>query len=205
MTDREATAEPLFRVLAREAVWKGFSTLDRVTFVRHRSDGVSQTQIFEVEDHGSAIAVLPYDPTRGQAVLVRQLRLPQALQGDPPLSLEIIAGLLDKTGEDPTATARREAMEEAGLELGELEPIGALRASPALISEKVWLYLAEVDLAAARVGAGGGLFHEGEDIEVVVIDLPDLAALVDRGAEIDLKTAYAVQTLRVKRPDLFTK
>ena len=50
-----------------------------------------------------------------------------------------------------------EAMEEAGLELGGLEPIGALRASPALISEKVWHYLAEVDLGTARGGDGGGL------------------------------------------------
>lgn len=206
MTDRSGTtADHLFRVLARETVWKGFSTLDRVTFERHRRDGTSQTQVFEVEDHGSAIAVLPYDPTCRRAVLVRQLRLPQALQGDPPRSLEIIAGLLDKAGEDPTATARREAMEEAGLELADLEPIGALRASPALISEKVWLYLAEVNLATARVAAGGGLVHEGEDIEVVEIGLSELATLVDRGEEIDLKTAYAVQTLRVRRPDLFAE
>lgn len=200
----EPSGERPFRVLSRETVWRGFCTLERVAFERHRRDGTTQTQVFEVENHGSAVAVLPYDPLRREAVLVRQLRLPQALQGDPALSLEIVAGLLDHADEPPEETARREAMEEAGLELTHLQPIGALRASPALISEKVWLYLAEVDLGAARVGDGGGLHHEGEDIEVVVMPLADLAALVDDGAEIDLKTAYAVQTLRVRRGDLFT-
>ncbi len=203
MPDTTPSADRPFRVLKREIVWKGFSTLEQVTFERHRRDGTTQTQIFEVENHGSAVAVLAYDPARREAVLVRQLRLPQALQGDPALSLEIIAGLLDHPDEPPAETARREAMEEAGLELTHLEPIGALRPSPALISEKVWLFLAEVDLDRARVADGGGLHHEGEDIEVVVLPLADLARLVDEGREIDLKTAHAVQTLRLKRPDLF--
>ena len=193
-----------YRILSRETVWKGFCSLERVTFATRRRDGRDHTQTFEIENHGWAAAVLAYDPTRREAVLVRQLRLPQALQGDDPLSLEIVAGLLDGDGEGPEATARREAMEEAGLDLGRIEAIGAFRPSPGLVGEKVWLYLAEVDLAAARVGDGGGLAHEGEDIEVVVIALADLAALVDRGEGLDLKTAHAVQTLRVRRPELFS-
>ena len=192
-----------YRILSRETVWKGFCTLERVTFERFRRDGRSHPQTFEIENHGSAAAVLAYDPTRREAVLVRQLRLPQALQGDDPLCLEIVAGLLDRDGEDPVETARREAMEEAGLALAHVEAIGALRASPGLVCEKVWLYLAEVDLSTARVADGGGLDHEGEDIEVVVMPLAELASLVDEGREVDLKSAYAVQTLRLRRPDLF--
>ncbi len=196
---------PPFRILTREVVWKGFCTLERVTFERFRRDGRSHPQTFEIENHGSAAAVLAYDPARRQAVLVRQLRLPQALAGEDPLCLEIVAGLLDHDGEDPIETARREAHEEAGLDLARIEPIGAFRVSPGLVCEKVWLYLAEIDLATARVADGGGLDHEGEDIEVVVMPLEDLATLVDEGREVDLKTAFAVQTLRVRRPDLFAR
>lgn len=192
-----------FRILSRETLWKGFCTLERVTFERTRSDGTPHVQSFEIEDHGRAAAVLPYDPVTRRAVLVRQLRLPQALQGDDPLMLEVVAGLLDKANEDPEETARREAMEEAGLALGPLELAGAVRPSPGLVGEKVWVYLAEVDLAAARVAEGGGLAHEGEDIEVVTMDLAELAAYVDRGDNLDLKTAFAAQTLRVRRPELF--
>lgn len=200
--DDETGVRP-FRILTREVVWKGFCTLERVTFERLRRDGRSHPQTFEVENHGSAAAVLAYDAVARKAVLVRQLRLPQALQGDDPMCLEIVAGLLDRDGEPPEATARREAHEEAGLDLAHVEPIGAFRASPGLISEKVWLFLAEIDLATARVADGGGLDHEGEDIEVVVMPLVELAALVDDGREVDLKTAFAVQTLRLRRPELF--
>lgn len=199
----DRTAPAPVRVLSRETLWKGFCTLERVTFETARRDGTLQTQSFEIEFHGWAAAVLAYDPRTREAVLVRQLRLPQALQGDDPMSLEIVAGLLDDAAESPEATARREAMEEAGLELTRLEAIGTVRPSPGLVGEKVWMYLAEVDLAHARVTSGGGLEHEGEDIEVVVMGLAALAALIDAGRDLDLKTAYAVQTLRLRRPDLF--
>ena len=133
---------------------------------------------------------------------MRQLRLPQGLDGDDPMSLEIIAGLIDGDGEGPEATARREAHEEAGLELSHIELVAATRPSPALVSEKVWIYLAEVDLAIARVADGGGLAHEGEEIEVVILPLADLAVLADEGL-LDLKTLFAAQTLRLRRPELF--
>jgi nudix-type nucleoside diphosphatase (YffH/AdpP family) len=192
-----------YRILSREMLWKGFCTLERVTFERIRADGTPYVQSFEIENHGRAAAVLPFDPITRRAVLVRQLRLPQALQGDDPMMLEVVAGLLDKGNENPEETARREALEEAGLALGRLEFAGTVRPSPGLIGEKVWIYLAEVDLSTDRVAEGGGLAHEGEDIEVVVMDLAELAAFVDRGDDLDLKSAFAVQTLRVRRPELF--
>ncbi len=199
----DAPAAPPFTIVTRETVWAGFCRLERVVFDRRTASGGLRRHTFEIESHGHAAAVLPFDPVRREAVLVRQLRLPQALQGEDPMSLEIIAGLLDVAGEGPEATARREAHEEAGLELGRLTPIGATRPSPGLVSEKVWIYLAEVDLGSARVADGGGLAEEGEEIEVVVIGLADLAALVDDGGRLDLKTLFAVQTLRLRRPELF--
>ena len=200
MTDR--SPPPPFEVLSRETIWKGFCHLERVVFDRRTADGGTHRHSFVVESHGHAAAVLPYDPARREAVLVRQFRLPQALEGDDPMSLEIIAGLLDHVGEPPEATARREAVEEAGIELGHLECIAVTRSSPGLAAEKVWIYLAEVDLGRARVADGGGLAHEGEEIEVVVLPLVDLAAEADEG-RLDMKTLLTVQTLRVKRPELF--
>ncbi len=200
MTDR--SAPPPFVVLSRETIWNGFCRLERVVFDCPTADGGSHRHTFEIESHGHAAAVLPYDPVRRKAVLVRQLRLPQALEGDEPMSLEIIAGLLDHVGEPPDATARREALEEAGLDLGRLDLVAATRSSPGLMSEKVWIYLAEVDLGRARIADGGGLAHEGEEIEVVILPLAELAAKADEG-RLDLKTLFAVQTLRVRRPELF--
>lgn len=200
-----ATAEGAapFVVLSRETVWAGFCRVERVVFDRPTRSGGVHRHTFEIENHGRAAAVLAYDPVRREAVLVRQLRLPQALDGEDPASLEIVAGLLDVAGEGPEETVRREAREEAGLELGAIELVAATRPSPGLCAEKVWIYLAEVDLATARVDGGGGVAHEGEEIEVVVLPLVDLAARVDRGDGLDLKTLFALQTLRVRRPELF--
>lgn len=195
-------AEPPFVVLSRETVWSGFCRLERVVFDRRTTSGARHRHVFEIESHGRAAAVLPYDPLRRQAVLVRQLRLPQALDGEDPMSLEIVAGLIDAAGEGPEATVRREAHEEAGLELGTLDRIAATRPSPGLCAEKVWIYLAEIDLGRARVAAGGGVAEEGEEIEVVVLPLADLGRRVDEGT-LDLKTLFAAQTLRLRRPELF--
>jgi len=192
---------PPYTILSRETVWQGFCRVEKVVFDRPAADGGRHRLTYEIESHGRAAAVLAYDPARREAVLVRQLRLPQALEGEPPMSLEIIAGLLDGD-EDPETAIRREAMEEAGLELGRVEFVAATRPSPALVTEKVWIFLAEIDLATARTGNGGGLAHEGEVVEVVVMPLVELARLTDEGG-LDMKTLLAVQTLRVRRPELF--
>lgn len=198
-----AAPHPPFTIVSRQTVWQGFCRVERVIFDRATAAGGTHRHTFEIESHGRAAAVLPYDPLRREAVLVRQLRLPQALDGEDPMSLEIVAGLLDVDGEGPEATIRREAQEEAGLELTHVELVAATRPSPGLAAEKVWIYLAEVDLATARTGDGGGLAHEGEEIEVVVLPLAELARLVDEG-RLDLKTLFAAQTLRVRRPELFS-
>ena len=200
--DASTLPDAPFVVLSRETVWRGFCRVERIVFDRRTASGGAHRHTFEIESHGHAAAVLPYDPVRREAVLVRQLRLPQALDGEDPMSLEIVAGLLDVAGEGPEATVRREAHEEAGLELGAVELVAATRPSPGLGAEKVWIYLAEVDLDRARIADGGGLAHEGEEIEVVVLPLAELARLTDEG-RLDLKTLFAAQTLRVKRPELF--
>ncbi len=55
----------------------------------------------DVEDHGCAAAVLPYDPSRRTALLVEQLRAAQLVSVGATHSLEAIAGLVE--GEDDLA------------------------------------------------------------------------------------------------------
>src|SRR3954467_6120291 len=81
-----------------------------------------QTVTREIEDHGAAACVLPYDPVRRTALLIRQLRAPPLHAAGEAAIIETPAGLIDP-GEDAQTTARREAMEEAGVRLSSLEQV----------------------------------------------------------------------------------
>jgi nudix-type nucleoside diphosphatase (YffH/AdpP family) len=154
----------------------------------------------EIEDHGHAACVLPYDPARRNALLIRQWRATVLHAGQAQDILEVIAGLIED--EAPETCVRREAMEEAGLRLDALEHVVTAWSMPGISTERMALFLAEYE-AADRVGAGGGLATEHEDIEVVELPLADLARMADAGELTDMKTMVLVQTLRLRKPDLF--
>jgi 8-oxo-dGTP pyrophosphatase MutT (NUDIX family) len=91
---------------------------------------------------------------------------------------------------DAESAARREAREEAGLELGRMEPVAAYYTTPGYAAERVTSFVGEADL-----GAAGGLFgvaHEHEDIRAFAVPLDEALAAVAQG-EVD--NAPAVLTL----------
>jgi nudix-type nucleoside diphosphatase (YffH/AdpP family) len=159
-----------------------------------------QTIRREIEDHGTAAAVLPYDAERRTAVLVRQFRAPAHFAAGQKETLEAIAGIVESS--DPAACVRREAMEEAGLALAELEHVAKVWSMPGVSTERVDLYLAPYR-AADRVAPGGGVAGEHETITVAEIPLAELACLADTGRLDDMKTLALLQTLRLRRPELF--
>ena len=154
----------------------------------------------EIEDHGSAIAVLAYDPERKVAMLVRQLRAPVLYAGKQQSTLEVIAGIVDEN--DPPAAARREAMEETGLRLGALEEVATVWTMPGISTERMTLYLAAYS-EADRIGRGGGLATENEVITLIEMPLTEVARLAASGEITDMKTLALVQTLRLRRQELF--
>jgi nudix-type nucleoside diphosphatase (YffH/AdpP family) len=154
----------------------------------------------EVEDHGAAACVLPYDPQRRSTVLVRQLRVPVLLEAEEVETLEAIAGVIEN---EPAADcARREALEEAGLRVGSLEPVAVAWSMPGISTERMHLFLA-VYGEADRIGPGGGLADEHEGTTAVEMPLAEIAAMADAGRLTDMKTFALVQTLRLRRPELF--
>ncbi|KQS54405.1 hypothetical protein ASG17_12300 [Brevundimonas sp. Leaf363] len=157
----------------------------------------------EIEDHGSGVAVLPFDPDRRVALLVRQTRTgPLFLSDAEPALLEAPAGLLDHTGEAPEAAARREVLEEIGVRLRTLDPAGEAYSSPGCTTESIHLYLAPFG-DEDRVAAGGGLAEEHEGIEVVERPLDSLLADALAGRLRDMKTLALTLLLHARRPELF--
>lgn len=183
-------------VLPLQVLHRGWNTFGIATLALPDGSTVPRA----LEDHGEAACVLPYDPERRVALLVRQARVGPAFWGEPPGLVEAPAGGLD--GGAPEETAIREALEEAGVRLGGLEPVARAYPMPSVSSERLWLYLAPY-AASDRIAAGGGLHAEGEQITVIEVSLSDLAAQVRTGTMPDLKTMTLVQALMLRRPDLF--
>ena len=175
--------------------WGQFKLLD----VQMKDGSVIVRQI---EDHGEAVAVLPYDAGRRMALLVSQPRVGPLYRGLDPYMMETAAGIIDQ-GEEPASAIRREALEELGVRLDELEPVAMTWTASGVSSERIQLYLAPYG-EPARVASGGGLASEHEDIAVLELPLAELAAMADRGALTDLKTLALVLTLMRRRPELFS-
>ncbi len=154
----------------------------------------------EIEDHGQAVCVLPYHPLRRTAILVRQLRAPVLFAANHQETLEAIAGMIEH--EDAADCVRREAREEARLELDSLEHVLTGWTMPGLSTERVHFYFA-VYAGEARPDVGGGVASEHEETVAVEIELAALAAMADRGELTDVKTLLLLQTLRLRRPHLF--
>jgi nudix-type nucleoside diphosphatase (YffH/AdpP family) len=152
-----------------------------------------------IVDHPSGATLLPYDPERRVALLITETRPPVLHAGEPPL-LEAIAGALDE--DDAETCARREALEEGGLNIRELEHIGRLWPSPATSTERVDYFLAAYS-ASDRVAEGGGLDEEDEHIRVKEVPLAELWQMAEEGRLPDAKTLTLLQALRIRKPHLF--
>lgn len=183
-------------ILARETVYSGYLTVERLR-VRLSSDAEVW---LEVERHGEAVVVLPYDAERRRALLVRLFRAPVFDTTGEEISEEACAGMIGN--EDAETAARREACEELGVVLTSLEFIGRFWSSPGVSTERHSLFLAPYG-PAARTGEGGGVADEHEGITVVERGLAELATDLDQGRIRDGKLVTLILALRLKRPELF--
>ena len=184
-------------VIEREACFQGFYRLDRLR-LRHRqfAGGMGPPLSRELFVRHDAVCVLPYDPQRDCVVLIEQFRVGALDKSENPWLLELVAGLIDKD-EQPEEVARREAVEEAGLNLGALWPITAYYPSPGGSDERVHLFVGRCD---SSVAAGiHGLAEEGEDIRVHVWPLEDALQAVKDGRIDNAASIIALQWLALNR------
>ena len=130
--------------------------------------------------HIGAVAVLPLTDD-GRVICVRQYRYAVG-----QVTTEIPAGKLDSPDEDPTEAALRELREETGAVCKNLTYLGTYLASPAILDEKINLYLAR------GLDFGETDPDDDEFIDVVYIPLDEMVERVMRGEILDGKTQLAV-------------
>jgi nudix-type nucleoside diphosphatase (YffH/AdpP family) len=189
-------------VTARRHPYDGFFGVEEVDLRHRRFDGgtqeVARRAIWRVTD---AATVLPYDPVRDRVLLIEQIRFGPLVHGDPaPWLLEPVAGLVD-AGETPEETARREAVEEAGVIVEDLHFVARYYPSPGGVAQVLFSYVGIADLPdeAAQLG---GHEDEAEDILGHVVAFDEAMTLMEGGDLVNAPAIMSMQWLATNRDRL---
>ena len=187
-------------VLEDRLGWDGFFKV-RALRLRHRlfRGGWSAPISREIMQRHAAVGLLPYDPALDAILKVEQFRSGALSRAESPWLLELIAGLID-SDESPAEVARREALEEAGLAIGEMEAVAEYFSSPGGSDEYFHLFCGRADLKNA--GGFFGLAEEGEDICAHVMSFAEAMRRLDQGQIDNAHSIIALQWLRLNRDRL---
>ncbi|HSL73497.1 MAG TPA: NUDIX hydrolase [Ilumatobacteraceae bacterium] len=177
------TDAPQFRRLSERVVHEGyvwslalaeFAAPDGSTFTRDivRSPGAVGVLplVFDAEGNPSVVLVSQYRPPYERDVL------------------EIPAGMRDVDGEDTAQVARRELIEEAGLDAGRLDLLTEILPSPGMTDSVTTLYLATECTPVPHDRQGPEEAH----MQVLHLPLVEAVAMVERGEIVDAKSVVAV-------------
>jgi ADP-ribose pyrophosphatase len=140
-------------------------------------DGGSSVR--EYVKHVGAVCILPLTDD-GEVVLERQYRYAMR-----ETLIEIPAGKLDAPDEDPYKAALRELREETGLVPDSLIDLGEFFGSPAIMGERIRMYLARGLQKSTQE------LDEDEFLEVFTMPLDTLVERILRGEIPDGKTQAA--------------
>ncbi|MBR5818176.1 MAG: NUDIX hydrolase [Clostridia bacterium] len=140
--------------------------------------------------HVGGVCVFPL-LSDGRAIMERQYRYPHGR-----IFLEIPAGKFNYKGEDPLSAGARELREETGAIAQKYTFLGEIDTTPALIDEKIYLYLAE------DISFGDNELDDDEFLDVELIPFKTLYEMVMAGEIKDSKTQIAILKTARLRPRL---
>ncbi|NDL65419.1 GDP-mannose pyrophosphatase NudK [Acerihabitans arboris] len=184
----------MIKIIENKLLSDHWFVLRKFLFDLPRKDGTTVRQMREVYDRGNGATILLYNSAKNTLVLIRQFRMPTYLNGNPTgMLLETCAGLLDD--DSPEECIRREAVEETGYAVGEVQKLFSAYMSPGGVTEIVHFFAAEYN-DSLRDNNGGGI--EDEDIEVLELPFAEALAMVGDGRIQDGKTIMLLQHAQIR-------
>ena len=186
----DSTKQERVRIQQVQTLSHDWYLLQKTTFDYLRHDGQWQTQTRETYDRGDGATILLYNKVKRTVILIRQFRFPTYREGHDGFLIESAAGLLEEASAEQRI--RAEVEEETGYRVGQVQKIFQAFMSPGSVTERLHFFVAEYD-PASRIGDGGGLAHEGEDIEVLELPLAQALQMVADGRICDGKTIMLLQ------------
>lgn len=171
--------------------------LDKVTFNYKTKKGKWQEQTRESYDRGNGAAILLFNPSKKTVILTKQFRMPSYLNGNTNgMMIEVCAGLLDEN--DPITCIIKETEEETGYKITKPKKVFELYSTPGAVTEKIHYFIAEYS-PNMKVGNGGGLEEETEEIEVLEIKFNKALKMVASGEICDAKTLVLLQYAQINK------
>ena len=171
--------------------------------MRRRSTSSTPTATWTTEeretyDRGDGATILLYDVAARTVLLTRQFRFPVYVNEHPDgMFIETAAGLLDE--DDPETAIRREAEEETGHTVGDVEHVFDVYMSPGSVTERLHFFAAPYVRGTIADGSRAGLADEGEDIEVLELSFDDALDRIGRDI-VDAKTIMLLQWAALRGP-----
>jgi len=177
-----------------------WGVLKKTTYALRMNDGGWAEHTRETYDRGNGATLLLYNRARRTVVLTRQFRLPAYVNGHHGFLVEAAAGLLD--GARPEERIRLETEEETGYRVGAVHRLWDVFMSPGSVTERLHFFVAEYE-AGDRVGAGGGLAEEGEELEVLELGIDEAVARIGNGSGSGIVDGKTIMLLQYAQLHLF--
>jgi ADP-ribose pyrophosphatase len=191
-------------ILHQETAYqKFFFTLEETRFRHELFNGQMSDEMTRISlERGDSAAVILYNRANKNVIMTEQFRYPTYKKG-PGWLLEIPAGTIEEDEDGhPDVTMSREIMEEIGYDVKTgLRKLMTFYVSPGGTSERIHLYYAAVT-PKDKVGPGGGVLSEGEDIRVLSVQLDSALKLIAEGKIVDAKSIIGLQWLQLNRNQL---
>lgn len=168
------------KIISRKLEFVGWHTLETLVVqplsLRHEGRAASMSR--EIYYCGTVAVILLYLPETDQVVLNEQFRVGAFVADDEnPWLYECCAGMVDD-GENPEDAARREALEETGCHVLDMEFIGKAYPSPGGSDEVCMLYCGRIGKAEA---GHYGVEEEGEEIKTHLVSADEAVRMIDDG------------------------
>ena len=176
-----------------EPLADGFRPYQRFRFTQAADTAPRPADILRA---GPSVAVLPVDLFRDEVVLLRQFRLAAHLANGKGCLVEIVAGHVE-ADENPIDAARRECVEEIGVEPSALIELLSYFPTPGMCDEMMTLFLGVVD--ASRVPERAGLAAEQEETLLMRLSIDNALGALDGGSVHNGLLIVALQWLALNR------
>ncbi len=184
-------SDPKINITKKEVLSNDWYTLRKVTYEYQKDGGNKEIHTREAYDRGNGAVILLYNKEKRTVILTRQFRLPTYLNGNETgMMIEACAGLLDE--DNPEDCIKKETQEETGYKVAEVQKVFESYMSPGAVTEIIHFFVAEYS-DAMKIGKGGGVAEEEENIEVLELPFQKALQMMNHGEIKDAKTIMLLQ------------